>query len=101
MFERFLPVFDLEPTADEGETHEQYAAFKEYCAALEERLLQFAAEEGYSGEHATEFLQALHRAIEEDKAKAEQELQHALAAMREQSGEHATEFLQALHRAIE
>ena len=23
MFERFLPVFDLEPTADEGETHEQ------------------------------------------------------------------------------
>jgi hypothetical protein len=84
-FDRCLPLFEqsLEDVEVSGETLEQYAAYKEYVAALEEHCAKFAMEEGYGPGAGGQFLQDLQKAIEEDRSKAELQVESFLEQMRQ------------------
>lgn len=84
-FERCLPLFEqsLEEVEVSGETLEQYAAYKEYVAALEEHCAKFAMDEGYGPGAGGQFLQDLQTAIEADRSKAEQHVESFLEQMRQ------------------
>jgi hypothetical protein len=104
VFDKFVPVFDQDARElqQQGETHAQYAAYKEYLDILEQRLVQFAAGEGYGGGNAQEFLAALRQNVAEDKANAERQFQRTWQALKEQFsqvdglGEDADEMLNQL-----
>ncbi|CAJ1439453.1 unnamed protein product [Effrenium voratum] len=86
LFERFLPLFDQDrlELAQQGETHEQYAAYREYVATLEENVSNFALQEGYSPGDASNFLRELQQAVEEDKVRAEKQVEAFLMHMEQQ-----------------
>ncbi|CAE7200651.1 unnamed protein product [Symbiodinium sp. CCMP2456] len=86
LFEKFMPIFDqdVKEFLQQGETHEQYAAYREYVASLEEHASDFALQEGYSPGDAGSFLSELQRAIEEDKVRAEKQVEAFLVHMEQQ-----------------
>ncbi|CAE7294359.1 unnamed protein product [Symbiodinium pilosum] len=86
LFEKFLSIFDQDAKEflQQGETHEQYAAYLEYTATLEEHASNFALQEGYSPGDAGTFLKQLQRAIEEDKVHAEKQVEAFLVHMEKQ-----------------
>eukprot|EP00930_Biecheleria_cincta_P023628 TRINITY_DN17041_c0_g1_i1.p1 TRINITY_DN17041_c0_g1~~TRINITY_DN17041_c0_g1_i1.p1 ORF type:complete len:532 (-),score=123.75 TRINITY_DN17041_c0_g1_i1:360-1889(-) len=86
LFEKWVPVFDqsLQEVQQQGETHEQYAAYKEYAEALEEHVARFAEQEGYSPGDGGNFLAALQTALDEDRARAEKQVEAFLEQMRQQ-----------------
>jgi len=86
LFEKFMPIFDqdVKEFVQQGETHEQYAAYREYVASLEEHASNFALQEGYSPGDAGSFLSELQRAIEEDKVRAEKQVEAFLVHMEQQ-----------------
>jgi len=85
-FERWLPLFDQErrEIEQQGQTHEQYAAYTEYAAELEQHMSRFAEEEGYNPGDGGNFLAALQDAIQTDKARAERQVEVFLQSLRDQ-----------------
>lgn len=86
LFQRFLPMFDQDhrELVQQGETHEQYAAYREYVGNLEEHVSDFALQEGFSPGDGGSFLLELQKAIEDDKAWAEKQVQAFLMHMEQQ-----------------
>eukprot|EP00435_Cladocopium_sp_Y103_P035220 s1158_g9.t1 len=86
LFQRFLPIFDQDhrELIQQGETHEQHAAYREYVGNLEEHVSDFALQEGFSPGDGGSFLLELQNAIEEDKARAEKQVQAFLMHMEQQ-----------------
>lgn len=86
LFEKWVPVFEqtLQEVQQQGETHEQYAAYNEYLEALEEHVARFATQEGYSPGEGGNFLAALQSALDEDRARAEKQVESFLEQMRQQ-----------------
>lgn len=86
LFQRFLPMFDQDhrELVQQGETHEQYAAYREYVGNLEEHVSDFALQEGFSPGDGGSFLLELQKAIEDDKARAEKQVQAFLMHMEQQ-----------------
>lgn len=89
LFEKFVPIFDVDmgELGQQGETHEQYAAYREYTNVLEQHLVRFVAEEGYGGGDVEAFLALLRQQVVEDAANVEQQFQKTWEAMKNQLGD--------------
>ncbi|CAK9006216.1 unnamed protein product [Durusdinium trenchii] len=86
LFQKFLPIFDQDhrELLHQGETHEQYAAYREYVGNLEQHVSDFALQEGFNPGDGNGFLAELQNAIQEDKARAEKQVEAFLMHMEQQ-----------------
>eukprot|EP00434_Breviolum_minutum_P009183 symbB.v1.2.008090.t1/scaffold503.1/size194688/5 len=86
LFQKFLPIFDQDrrELVQQGETHEQYAAYREYVGDLEQHVSEFALQEGFSPGDGGSFLAELQQAIEDDKVRAEKQVEAFLMHMEQQ-----------------
>lgn len=74
LFAKHMKKFDQEydDMQAQGETLEQYEAFKEYEEALERELTVFVRQEGFEDER--EFMKEVTKLVEEDRARVQQQL---------------------------
>jgi len=86
VFTKHMAVFDQsrQEFEQQGETHEQYAAYTDYLATLEAHILNFALEQGYNPGDGGTFLAQMQQAIDEDKARAEKQVEVFLENMQRQ-----------------
>lgn len=89
LFDKFVPVFDQDMSElhQQGQTHQQYAAYQEYVGVLEQHLVNFVQQEGYGGGDAAAFLALMRQQVAEDAANVELQFKKTWEAMKNQLGD--------------
>merc|ERR1740117_1984504 len=85
-YKKCTPLFtqDSCELQQQGQTHEQYAAFKDFIALTEEHFNAFIAREGFQDD-ARGFITELQRLAQKDKDRLEFELQKAIKEMQKRA----------------
>lgn len=81
-YQKCLPLFEQD-FSDQGNTHEQFAAFQEFVKLAEDHFNTFMAREGFPND-ANGFIVELQRLAQKDKERLDAELKKTLAEVEQQ-----------------